>query len=321
MSASNLENAHPHAPLVSQFAPAPAGELPKQSRRGWGFLLFAATLVLLFHRPLLDLWRYCSTSDIFSYVPLVPLMSGYLIWLKRAELASSPFDGWRPGVWLASLGGAAILIGWWGWPLLGGGLTAFARFGLPTVAFLLFLVGGFILFFGGKSARAVAFPLALLGLMIPLPTVVTNGLSAFLQHASAEVSYWLLNVAGEPVLRNGLVFQLSGITIRVAEECSGIRSSLVLLITSLLSGYLFLSRPRWRLALVLAAIPLGILRNGLRIFLISVLCTHLGPEMIDSPLHHRGGPLFFALSMVFLGGLLMIFRKIERTKEANGKDG
>ncbi len=93
-------------------------------------------------------------------------------------------------------------------------------------------------------------------------------------------------------------------TLKVAKECSGIRSSWVLFISSLLMSHLFL-RTRWRrIVLVAFVIPLGILRNGFRILVIGLLCVYVGPYMIDSSIHHRGGPLFFALSLIPLFILL-----------------
>ena len=63
-------------------------------------------------------------------------------------------------------------------------------------------------------------------------------------------------------------------------------------------------------------IPLGILRNGFRILVIGLLCVHVGPHMIDSPIHHRGGPIFFALSLVPLFLLVWWLRRQEQAAEA-----
>jgi len=94
------------------------------------------------------------------------------------------------------------------------------------------------------------------------------------------------------------VFQLPNIMIQVAQECSGIRSSWVLFITSLLAANLFLKSGWRRVVLVCFVIPLGIARNGLRVAVIGNLCVHIGPQMIHSVIHRRGGPLFFTLSLI-----------------------
>jgi exosortase/archaeosortase family protein len=111
-----------------------------------------------------------------------------------------------------------------------------------------------------------------------------------------------------------LLFHLPGIVIEVAKECSGIHSSLVLFVTSLLAGHLFLRSPWKKATLALAVVPLGIARNGIRIFTISWLCVHVDPAMIDSPIHHRGGPIFFVLSLVPFLAFLFILRRLERPK-------
>ncbi|HEY5813002.1 MAG TPA: exosortase/archaeosortase family protein, partial [Terrimicrobiaceae bacterium] len=121
-------------------------------------------------------------------------------------------------------------------------------------------------------------------------------------------------IAGTPMLRSGAVFQLPGIAIEVAQECSGIRSSWVLFITTLAASYLFLNSPWRRAALIAFVIPLAILRNGFRILVIGVLCVELGPQMIHSVVHKQGGPLFFALSLIPLFLLLWWLRKGESGK-------
>ena len=98
----------------------------------------------------------------------------------------------------------------------------------------------------------------------------------------------------------------------VAPECSGIRSSIVLLITSVVAGKLFLRSGWSRLLLVLVVAPISIVRNAFRITVIGELCVNVGPHMIDSFIHKRGGPIFFALSLVPLLLILLIMAHRER---------
>jgi exosortase C (VPDSG-CTERM-specific) len=258
---------------------------------------------------------YSSNSDLYSYIPLIPFVSAYLIWLKKEKLRG--LQGRSPRAALLALAtGAGVLITYW--TLVGQGwqVNRNDKLTLMACAFLSFLLGGGFLFLGADVMRAIAFPAGLLFFMAPLPTFLTSWISSFLQHASAEAGYLLLSLAGEPILRHGLFFQLSGIAIEVAEECSGIHSSLVLLITSLLAGYMFLRTPWKSAVLTLAVIPLAILRNGFRIFTIAMLCVHVDPAMIDSPIHHRGGPIFFALSLVPFSVLLLVLHRSERQKNS-----
>ena len=121
-----------------------------------------------------------------------------------------------------------------------------------------------------------------------------------------------MKVSGLTVLRDDLYFSLPGLTIEVARECSGIRSTLVLFITSLVAGYLLLRRPGNRAILAVSIIPLAILRNGLRIFTLAWLSVEVNPTIIDSALHRRGGPIFFVLSLIPFFLLLLFLRRHER---------
>jgi exosortase C (VPDSG-CTERM-specific) len=188
------------------------------------------------------------------------------------------------------------------------------RLTLLTASFLCCLAAGGFFFFGRDWMRAAAFPLAYLIFMVPMPDAMADALETASKYASAEVANVLFHFSGTPILRAGLVFQLPNITIEVAQECSGIRSSWVLFITSILAANLFL-KTRWRrFALVAFVIPLAILRNGFRIAVIGLLCVNAGPQMIHSAIHRRGGPVFFLLSLVPFLLLLWLLRKGERSE-------
>jgi exosortase len=152
--------------------------------------------------------------------------------------------------------------------------------------------------------------------MVPIPESVAHGLRMALQHGSAETAHALFWLTGTPVFRDGLTFCLPGLTIQIAEECSGIQSSLVLLITSLVAGYLFLRNAWSRTLLALVVIPLGLLRNGIRVVTLSLLTIHVDHRIIDGPLHHRGGPVFFMISMGVLVAILWGLRTTERRRRA-----
>jgi exosortase/archaeosortase family protein len=142
-----------------------------------------------------------------------------------------------------------------------------------------------------------------------MPDAMADALETASKYASAEVANLFFYLSGTPFLRAGLFFQLPNITIEVAQECSGIRSSWVLFITSILAANLFLKTPWRRLVLVVFVIPLAILRNGFRILVIGLLCVNIGPQMIHSLIHRRGGPLFFVLSLIPLFLVLWWLRK------------
>ena len=286
---------------------------------GW-FIAGAMVLTLGFSRQLYALAQLALEDDFYSHILLVPWITLYLIWIKRKDLAEDDRGqrtegAERSGAWLAvvllALGLGAILA----YGLLGSRHPRLPRndsLALATLSYVSFLLSGCLWMFGFRTVRRFAFPLGFLLVMVPWPTAATHGAAVFLQYASAEAAHLLLQISGTTVFRQGLTFHLPGIALTVAEECSGIRSTLVLLVTSMLAGYLFLHTTWKRLALTLFVIPLAILRNGFRIFTIAMLCVHVDPNMLYSPIHTRGGPIFFALSLIPFLALLWWLKKRER---------
>ena len=268
-------------------------------------------LVIVAFLPFLAAWAaHAAASQLHSYVLLTPLISAYLLYVQRDQLpkrhSSSP--GWAA---LAGIAGM-IALGMGHRAKALGSLSQNDYVGLMILSFLCLLLGGGFLFLGWKWMRAAAFPIAFLYFMIPMPDRMVEILENASQLASAEAANLLFTISGTPFLRSGTYFQLPNITIQVAQECSGIRSSWILLLTSLIASYLFLKTPWRRAALVAAVIPLGILRNGTRVVVIGLLCVHTGPDMIHSVIHRRGGPIFFVLSLIPLFLLLWWLRHGDR---------
>lgn len=270
----------------------------------------AASLVLLaaFSLPLFRLVRFALQSELYSHVILIPFISLYLVWLKRRALPPSSPPDHRLAIFPFIAGGALLALGF------ATALTPVDALALDTLAFVLLLLGLCALFFGPATLRALAFPLGFLFFLAPFPTAISDGISSALQHTSASAAYLLFTLSGATVFRHETYFQLPGINLLVAPECSGIHSTLALFITSLLAGYFFLRSPWKRAVLALVVVPLAILRNGFRVFVIGELCVHIGPEMIDSPIHHRGGPIFFILSLVPFFLILHQLMKSERRR-------
>jgi exosortase C (VPDSG-CTERM-specific) len=271
-------------------------------------------LTLLFIQPLARLVVYAAGSDLHSHIILVPFIAAYLLHSQRGSL---PVPGRRSIGGAAVVGGiglAALVLGL-GWRE---GLSVNDHLALMALAFVSLVAAGGFLFLGSKWMAVAAFPFGFLIFMVPLPDAAVAWLERASALASAEAAALYFAIAGTPLVRHGTVFELPGIVLEVAQECSGIRSSWVLVITSVLASHLFLKSPWRRLVLVAFVIPLGILRNGFRVFVIGMLCVQVGPHMVDSVIHRRGGPFFFALSLIPLFMLLWWLRRGERRAAAPG---
>lgn len=285
----------------------PTRNLVRQRYYWVGVLL----LLLLYLLPLSALFVKAMGSALNSYILLVPFISGYLLYSQRQQLPSNGPPALGIGATL--LAGALIL---YGTARIGQSANEFPYDDkyLAVMALSLILMSwafGF-LGLGWKWMVSAAFPMCFLLFMVPLPEAAVWWLENALKVASAEAADVLFNIAGVPVLRDGMFFQLPGLVIEVVNECSGIRSTWVLFMTSLLIAHLFLKSP-WRKTLLVGfVIPLGIIRNGFRILVIGWLCVNKGADMIESPIHRQGGPIFFVLSLVPLFAVLWGLRVSEK---------
>jgi len=265
--------------------------------RFWSGVVFAIALLSVFAQPLLALMNYAARSQLFSYILLIPFVSAYLLYIRRDQLPKNYLSD-LPIASVCLAGGLGVLAFTY-WIHFAGWVPGDNdRLVLVTLSFLCCLAAGGFFFFGRAWMWAAAFPLAYLIFMVPMPDAMANALEMASKSAAAEVANVLFHFSGTPFLREGPIFQLPNITIEVAQECSGIRSSWVLFMTSILAGNLFLKTPWRRFALIAFVIPLGILRNGFRILVIGLLCVNVGPQMIHSLIHRRGGPVFFTLSLI-----------------------
>jgi exosortase C (VPDSG-CTERM-specific) len=268
---------------------------------------YLTLLALAFIQPFTRLMLYAAHSDLNSHILLVPFIVGYLLYTQRVRMPAACRSSIAGTVTAGGIGFAALAaeMVWCQRLSINDDLS------LAALAFVCFAAAGGFLFLGARWMAARAFPVAFLIFMVPLPDAAVDWLENASMLASAEAAALFFNVSGTPVLRQGTVFELPGIVLQVARECSGIHSSWVLFITGLLASHLFL-RTMWRrVVLVAFVIPLGILRNGFRVFVIGQLCVHVGSDMIDSKIHRQGGPLFFALSLVPLLLLLLWLRHRE----------
>lgn len=218
-----------------------------------------------------------------------------------------PAGGDKSSRWAAipAIAGLAFLIG---------GITGASEEVLTfqIIAYCCLLWSGGLFFLGLATMRWAAFPALFLIFMAPIPPRLLLLMETVLQHFSADAAYVFIKWAGIPVFRSGLDFGMPGIALSVAPECSGIRSTLVLFMTSLVAGHLFLQRAWTRWLFALLVLPLGVLRNGFRILVLAYLTVRVDPSYIHSPIHHQGGPIFFVLSLIPFGIVLFFLRKIKK---------
>lgn len=257
---------------------------------------------------LTGLLKLVLENDTFSQIPLIPAVSVFLVYGNRRRIFSNICFSYALGAALISPGVIAVCaaqLKFWQ-------LAPLTKDSLVLFGVVLFWMGSFALFFGTSAFRAALFPLLFLLFTVPIPEPILSSVIYFLQKESSEASELFFHLAGIPYLRHGFIFALPGVTIRVAEECSGIRSTLALLIMTILIGHSFL-KSNWKRALVcVVVVPLSILKNGLRIATLSTLAIYVDPGFLYGNLHRHGGIVFFLLGLAPLFFLVRWLQKAER---------
>ena len=256
---------------------------------------------------ILDLARLALESPEYSHLVLIVPLSATMIWRQRTLLFASSNPRLKSavlcfGVWTL----AVVLVLFAKTHFAGQGLT------ISVLLLITFWVAAFCSCFGTQPTRKALFPLTFLVLLVPLPRAFAEVAISFSQQASADAVNFLYQMAGVPVLRDGQSFILSNLELEIAKSCSGIRSTVALFIMALLLGHFFLKWYWTKAALVIAVLPLAIIKNAVRIFTISMLANYVDLSFMDSPLHHSGGILFFAFALFFLALLLLLLLRLER---------
>jgi exosortase len=243
-----------------------------------------------------------------SHVILVPFVSIALIYANRTAIFASVMTTLSLGLPIVAAGVGLTLVGQFA---VAEGSRALS---LSVAGLAVSWIGGYVLFYGAAAARAAQFPLAFLVFMIPVPAVAIDAAIRFMKIGSTETVAQLFTLTGTPYYREDFVFSLPGVTIEVADECSGIRSSLALLLTSLIAGHSQLKSPWAKIILVLAVLPVALLKNAVRIVVLTLLAVHIDPSFLTGQLHHEGGVMFFVLALALMTPIFLVLRRLEMVR-------
>ena len=273
----------------------------------------------MLYEPFKELLKLLSSqNELYSHIFIIPLVSGYLIFLRRKEIFSNIHYSILSGITLIIIGIILYFIATY----QGVKLNPNDHLALIIFSVLILWLGCFVLIYGSQTFKAGAFPILFLLFMVPIPTYLVNKVIFLLQSASAEVSYAFIKLTGVPIYRDGFVFQLANVSVEVAEQCSGIRSSIALLITSLLAGHLALGSGWGKIILALSIFPITIVKNGLRITTLSLLGSYVDiTYLTNSLLHKKGGILFFILGLMLLAPIYLLLNRMEKKQIERRPEG
>ena len=280
----------------------------RERKRWLLYLAWVVVCVLAFWKPITALFHLAERDETASHIILIPFIAAWLIYTERRQLRL-----WIPLDFRASLffSAPALLLTFLvlrcAWCAPKETLSGF------IFALILFLVAGFVAILGKEAAKCSWFPFAILLFAVPLPESLLNKTIYWLQSGSAAVAELLFNLSGAPVLRQGFYFYLPEVSIEVAQECSGIRSSIALLILALLVAH-FAFRPFWKkVVFVIAGLAMMLIKNGIRIATLTLLANYVDRDFLYGKLHHRGGVVFFLIGLALLLPVYGLLRRGEAT--------
>jgi exosortase len=292
-------------------------------------IVFAALLIsgaVVFHSPLILLSRLIFGNDSYSHILLIPFSSLFFIWARRKAIFSSVKTSPLPGAILCLTALTLYVLAY----LLRDQLDSPAfrnqdvsndYLSLCMAGAVCWLIGSFLLGYGAEAFRRARFALLFLFFAVPVPMFLLNGVIKALQVASAEAANLVFQILPVSYHRDGLlVFQFPNVAVEVAEQCSGVRSSLALFILSVITGKLFLKRGLNRAILAFSILPITVFKNALRITTITLLANYVDMKFLTNHwIHSSGGIPFFAAAMAMFIPIVWLLRKGELKDSAGGQ--
>jgi exosortase len=233
--------------------------------------------------------RQWAAEEDYTHGFLILPLALYFVWERREALKAIPPRPAAAGAGLLAFGLLLLVVGRVG-----------AELFLQRSSLIVVIAGLAWLILGVRLLRELAFPIAFLIFMVPLPAIVMNAIAFPLQLFAAQTASFCMETAGIPVLREGNTIVLANTTLEVAEACSGIRSLQALLALGAVYGY-FTQKVIWkRWALVLLSIPIAIAANAFRVAGTGFLAHYIGPEAAQGFYHSFAGWIVFGVAFVLL---------------------
>ncbi len=284
---------------------APSMQAPNSSKIAWQSVVWFGALLLLCYAPILyRMGLQWANDENMGHGFFVPVIAGYIAWQRRAALLATPR---QPNAW------GLVLVVWAALQSLVA--TLGAELFTARLSFLIALVGTILYLGGTRWVKILAFPLALLLFMIPIPAIIYAALTLRLQMLASQLGELMIGWMGIPVLRAGNTLQLPSQTLDVAEACSGIRSLLSLGFLSLVYAYFTDKRPWMRWALLAATVPIAIGANGIRVALTGLM-SEINTQLAQGAYHEAEGYIVFVVALM---ALIITHRLLGFTAKKFGK--
>ena len=280
--------------------------LPEARKRLGGWLVVAAALLALYVPTCFDLARTLWREEDYAHGPIILAVAIYLFWNGARKIGTDPTFP-RIGTadsWVGKVGSVPIFL------VLLAGLALYVvgrsqRLPLFEVASMIPVTAGAVMAIGGTAAlRRFAFPILFLAFLVPLPGFVVEAATGPLKQFVSAVVAVLLGGLGYPIERSGVVLDMGGHQMLVADACSGMNSIVSLTALTLLFAHLTgPSSPRRWMLLAASIVPVAVAANVLRVLVLVLVAYHFSDDMAQGAVHTLAGLLVFVTAFAMLMGL------------------
>lgn len=166
------------------------------------------------------------------------------------------------------------------------------------------LVSALYLICGGAVLRAIWFPLVYLAFALPPPDTIVATITQPIKIAISSWAVSALQLMGLPVASSGVTIQIGQYELLVAAACAGLNS--ILTLTALCLFYVYLRRrsdPIAFLVIGLAAIPVAVVANFVRVITLVLITYYFGDAAAQGFIHEFAGLLMFSVALLAIFGV------------------
>jgi len=263
----------------------------------------AAALLLLFRGDVGDLAHLYWTNTTFGHCLFIAPVVGWLVWIRRTDLAALRPVSWAPGLLLVALGG-------FGWLLGDAAGVALAR----HLGLVVMLQGAVVGLLGPNVARGLLFPLCYALFLVPFG----EGLEPPLQDVTVWMVMHLLHLFGVQATVDGVLITADGKLFEVAEACSGSKFVIAMIAFGVLVAHLCYRGWRRRAIFMVVALIVPVVANGVRAFGTIYAAVLTSVETATGFDHIVFGWVFFGLVMAAV--LAIGWRWFDRAPDAPAFD-
>jgi exosortase len=253
-------------------------------------------------RQLVDVWWHYEYAGHGMFVPVLSLVAAIR---ERDQLREAATGGQWGGLLPVFLGISVLRLG-----------AHLESLVIEALSVPVVIAGLLMLAAGAAALRHAMFPIAFLVLMAPVPQAIVDAVTLHVQIFAATAAGVAMNAFGIPFFRDGVMIELAGVTLHVAEACNGLRFLLGLFAVTLAYAYIT-QDGAWRKALLAsAAIPVAVLANALRVAGIATAAHFYGAQAVHGAPHLVIGKVVWIGTIAGLMGLGLLLRRLNRRMPA-----